>query len=392
MAIQIVAVIPARGGSKGIPRKNLKAIAGKPLLAYTIKNAQQISLISRIIVSTDDNEIAKCAKEYGAEIVLRPAEISGDTASSELALMHVIQHLKQIEDYSPDILVFLQCTSPLTLPEDIEGTIQVLINEGADSALAVSPFFHFLWRKDDLGSAVGINHNKNSRMMRQEFKDQYIETGAIYVMKCQGFLSAGHRFFGKTALYIMPNERCLEIDAPNDLVKAENLLLQRTESSYHIKLPKPVSAVVLDFDGVFTNNQVLVFQDGSEAVFCHRGDGWGLVHLIEKGIKILVLSSEANTIVQARCKKLGLNCIQDQSDKLPALINWSKSNNIDLSRAIYVGNDLNDKECMMAVGYSVAVADAHPSIRDISNHVLRTPGGFGAIREIIELIIQDMEV
>ncbi|NIM97950.1 MAG: NTP transferase domain-containing protein, partial [candidate division Zixibacteria bacterium] len=165
---EALAVIPARGGSKSIPRKNVQRFAGKPLLAYSIESTRQSPSVNRVVVSTDDVEIADVARDYGSEVIWRPAEISGDTASSESALLHALEHLSQTEKYEPYLIVFLQCTSPLTAPEDIEGTIRALIHEDADSALAVAPFHHFLWKRDKTGSAMGINHDKACRQLRQE--------------------------------------------------------------------------------------------------------------------------------------------------------------------------------------------------------------------------------
>jgi N-acylneuraminate cytidylyltransferase len=127
--MKYLAIIPARGGSKGIPRKNIRPLAGKPLLAYNIEAARNSRYIQRVVVSTDDPEIARVAQQYGAEVVWRPAEISGDTASSESALLHTLATLREQESYAPDVLVFLQCTSPLTLAEDIDGVITALLEQ-----------------------------------------------------------------------------------------------------------------------------------------------------------------------------------------------------------------------------------------------------------------------
>lgn len=222
--MKTVAIIPARGGSKGIPHKNIQPLAGKPLLAHSIEQACAAHTIDHIIVSTDDGEIATVAQNYGAEVVWRPAAISGDTASSEAALLHALAYLQQTKRLLPELLVFLQCTSPLTRAEDIDGAVQALLAENADSALAVTPFHYFLWRQDESGDAVGVNHAKQVRLLRQQRSPEYLETGAIYVMRTAGFLQAKHRFFGKTALYVMPAERCLEIDEPLDLSMADWLL------------------------------------------------------------------------------------------------------------------------------------------------------------------------
>lgn len=388
---KVLSIIPARGGSKGIPRKNVRLLNGKPLIAYTIEQARQTSAISRIVVSTDDAEIGAVAQQTGAEVVWRPAEISGDTASSESALLHVLDHLAQTEGYEPELVVFLQCTSPLTLAEDISGTIQALLEEKADTAVAVVPFHYFLWKRDSEGNATGINHDKNTRLLRQQQGPQYLEAGAIYIVRARGFRQARHRFFGKTALYVMPAERRLEIDEPVDFKIAELLVAERQRYERLCALPYPVSALVLDFDGVFTDNRVIVDEDGREAVLCDRSDGLGIARLKQLGVPILVLSTEQNPVVQQRCQKLGVECIQGLDDKLAALKEWATARALSLAQTIYVGNDVNDVACMKAVGCAVAVGDAYPPAREAARLTLASPGGHGAIREIADLIITRME-
>jgi len=222
-----IAVIPARGGSKGIPGKNIKDIAGKPLIAYSIKAALDADCVDRVIVSTDDQAIGDIAIANGAEAIKRPEEISGDFASSESALLHVLKVLNERESFKPEMLVFLQCTSPLTLAEDIDGTVQALLDEDADTSLAAAPFHYFVCSINDDGSAEGINHEKNNRSMRQQRAGQFIEAGAVYAMKVDGFLDKKHRFFGKTVLYEIPEERCFEIDEPVDLLIAEQMINAR---------------------------------------------------------------------------------------------------------------------------------------------------------------------
>lgn len=390
-SISAVAVIPARGGSKGIPRKNVRLLAGRPLIAHTIESARQASSVRRVIVSTDDAEIAAVSEQYGAEVVWRPAELSGDAAASEAALLHVLEYLQQTEVDLPELVVFLQCTSPLTLPADIDGTIQALVDEKADSALATTPFHYFLWHRSEAGDAEGINHDKRERLLRQQREPQFLETGAVYVLRTRGFLQAKHRFFGKTAMYVMPRERCFEIDEPVDLQIAEVLLQERIQQQKLQILPHPIAALVLDFDGVFTDNKVIVLQDGREAVICDRSDGRGLAQLKRTGLPILVLSTEANSVVQARCDKLGLACLQNVQDKRAALMAWLQAHRIEHSQVIYVGNDVNDLECIQAVGCGVVVRDAHPQAQAVARIILSAPGGHGAIREIVELVEQSLK-
>lgn len=385
------AIIPARGGSKGIPRKNLRAVAGRPLLAHAIEAARASASVGRIIVSTDDDEIASVARTHGAGVIRRPAELAGDTASSESALTHTLEVMRCAEDYRPELLVFLQCTSPLTAPEDIDGTVHALLREEADSALAVAPFHAFIWRRaEGPAGAEGVNHDRSVRPRRQDRAPEYLETGAVYVMRTEGFLRARHRFFGRTSLYVMTRERCLEIDEPADLELASAMIQARRPSVEPAAkaLPRRVGALVLDFDGVFTDNRVIVTQDGREAVVCDRSDGWGLSQLRRAGLPILVLSLETNPVVQARCAKLGIECRQGVTDKATALRQWLAERAIDPRAVVYVGNDVNDVECLRAVGCGVAVADAYPSARASARVVLSRPGGRGALREVADLILE----
>jgi YrbI family 3-deoxy-D-manno-octulosonate 8-phosphate phosphatase len=387
--IEVLAVIPARGGSKGIPHKNVKLLGGKPLIAHTIEQVQLARSIRRLVVSTDDPIIARVSKECGAEVVERPAEISGDTAPSEAALLHALAYLEHVENYIPDLVVFLQCTSPLTTAEDIDGTVAVLLDEHADSALAVTPFHYFLWRYDSQGQAVGINHDKSVRPLRQEREPQFRETGAVYALRSEGFRKARHRFFGKTALYVTPPERCLEIDEPEDLLVAEVLLRGRCPGETNLQvLPNPIGALVFDFDGVFTDNRVFVLQDGREAVVCDRSDGWGLAQLKKLDLPLLVLSTEENPVVRSRCAKLNVPYCQGVRDKLPVLLVWLAERGVDPSQVVYVANDVNDVPCMQAVGCPIAVNDAYPEARAAARIILSAPGGRGAVREVADLVMQ----
>ena len=389
--MKTIAIIPARGHSKGVHRKNLRNLGGKPLIAHAILTACEAVCIDRVFVSTDDPEIASVAKNFGAEIVMRPETISGDTASSEAALLHVVEHL-ETKAYFPDIIVFLQCTSPFTTSEDVDGTIAALVNSNADTALSVTDFHYFIWGKDTNGQAIGINHDKSVRLMRQEREDQFLENGAVYAMRTRGFKTATHRFFGKTVFYRMPVERSFEIDEPIDLKIAEIFFQEKQRNFLMSKLPKRIEALLLDFDGVMTDNRVWVGQDGTEYVVCSRSDGMGLAELKRLGLPVVVFSSEVNPVVTARCKKLGIECQGSLDQKLEAMRIWHKKNNISLENIIYIGNDINDLACMQAAGCGVAVKDAHPGVISAADIVLTKKGGFGAVRELSELIIEKLKV
>ena len=151
---------------------------------------------------------------------------------------------------------------------------------------------------------------------------------------------------------------------------------------------KNIKLIVYDFDGVMTDNKVYVDQNGREMVQVNRGDGLGIAEIKKLGIKQIIISTEKNPVVSARAGKLDIPFLHGIDNKKNALINYCRENDITLEKVVYVGNDINDKEAMETVGITFCPADAHDSIKDISNHVLKTKGGDGVIRELLDLIIK----
>ena len=386
--MEAVAIIPARGGSKGLPRKNVLPLCGRPLIAWTIEAAQKARHVGRVVVSTDDPEIAAVSRAAGAEIVRRPDGLAGDEVSSEAVLEHALAEL----GIRRGALAFLQCTAPLTLPEDIDGTLTLLAQ--ADAAFTATPWHGFPWRQSPdpnandpaLNLVVPVSHSAAQRPRRQERGGLYLEVGAVYAMDVAGFLRARHRFFGRIRAYVIPKERSIEIDDAVDFVLAETLLRRRLQCEKAARLPRPLAALVMDFDGVLTDNRVWVDQVGREAVACHRGDGWALARLKEAGVSLLVLTQESNPAVLHRCRKLGLPCIVARGDKLPALRDWLSQRGIDPRATAYVGNDAPDVPCMSFCACGIAPADAAPCARQAAQIVLDAAGGRGCVRELADLV------
>jgi N-acylneuraminate cytidylyltransferase len=284
----------------------------------------------------------------------------------------------------PEWLVFLQCTSPFTRSEDIDGLLRRVQDARADSGFTAVKSHRFLWRVQKDGSADGINHDKSFRLRRQDREPEFMENGAVYVMKTDGFLKHKHRFFGKTVMYEVPEHQGFEIDSDDDWQVAEQVFRKMNRAIAASVLPAAPKLVVFDFDGVFTDNRVLVDQDGKEAVFCDRGDGMAIEWLRKSGIRGLILSKERNPVVEARAQKVGLPVAQAVDGKAAYLRKWCANEGIDLVDVVYLGNDLNDLECFAIVGCAVAVSDAAPQVLEAADLVLSRPGGRGAIRELIE--------
>ncbi len=272
--MDVLAIIPARGGSKGIPRKNVLPLAGKPLIAHAIAAALRAQRVTRVVVSTDDQEIAQVARYHGAEVVMRPPELAGDMARSEDALLHVLEVLEAGEGYRPEVIAFLQCTSPLTAADDIDATIAAVTERGADSAFTAVPFHYFLWSTGPQG-VDGINHDKSVRPMRQERAPEWLETGSVYAMRTAGFRQSEFRFFGTTLLHEIPLDHWQEIDEPADFRIAEERMLRLRRARAASGLPARIGALVMDFDGVLTDDRVWVDQDGRDRSPARVRTGWG---------------------------------------------------------------------------------------------------------------------
>ncbi|MEB3254064.1 MAG: acylneuraminate cytidylyltransferase family protein [Synechococcus sp.] len=216
-----LALIPARGGSKGIPGKNLQRVGGMSLVGRSVAAALASQRVGRVVVSTDDDAIAEEALKHGAEVVRRPAAIAGDTASSESALLHALDCLEE-QGPLPAQLVFLQCTSPFTQGQQIDRVLAALDAAEVNSSFAVAPWHGFLWRED----GRGINHDPQlPRQRRQDLEPAYLETGAIYAMKTAAFRQCGSRFCAPWQPVVI-EDAGPEIDTPDDLELCRQLALR----------------------------------------------------------------------------------------------------------------------------------------------------------------------
>jgi N-acylneuraminate cytidylyltransferase len=384
---KIICVIPARGGSKGIPRKNIRHLAGRPLIAYTIEHARSTPNIDRVFVSTDDEELADVSRKCGAGVIWRPAEISGDTATSESALLHALNYFQESEHYEPSLVVFLQATSPIRRPYDIKNAIETLQREEADSLFSACPLHGFAWRKEN-GRLSSLSYDYRSRLRRQDAPEDLVENGSIYIFKPWVLRNYGNRLGGKIVAYLMDPLCSFQIDEPKDLKLIESIMVAQNAK----RKQKPpdlggVRLLILDFDGVMTDNRVLVHQEGTEAVCCHRGHGWGIARLKDIGVEVVVLSTEQNSVVSARCRKLGIECIQGSDVKILALKELVQQRSLSQEQVAFVGNDVNDLDCMQWVGFPIAVADSASALHNLACYVTSRAGGHGGVREICDLIL-----
>jgi len=400
---EILAVIPARGGSKGIPRKNIKNFAGYPLIAYSIQAGLNSKYVTRTIVSTDDEEIATVAREYGAEIpFLRPAEYAQDATLDFPVFENLLGMLKEMENYVPDLVIQLRPTSPIRPVNLVDDAIELILSDDEiDSVRGVVPSGqnpYKMWKVDPssgymsgLLKVEGIDEPYNSA--RQALPETYWQTGHIDVIRTS-VITDKKSMSGKNIKPIFINpDFTVDIDKPSDWQKSEWLvryggLDMVVPGNKRRPLPGKVDLVVFDFDGVMTDDKVYVNQDGLEMVAANRRDGMGISLLRKAGMKMVVISSETNPVVQARCRKLNLQFIQGVESKPEILKNYLQENNINPENVIFVGNDINDVPCFSVVGCALVVADAHPEALRQADIILNHYGGQGAVREICDLLLQ----
>lgn len=401
--MQILALIPARGGSKSIPHKNIRPLAGIPLVAYSIVAARQSKLVTRIIVSTDDEEIARIARQYNAETpFLRPAEYSQDNTLDFPVFTHALNWLKDNENYQPDILVQLRPTSPLRPPGMLDQAIQILLDHpDADSVRGVIPSGqnpYKMWRITKQGymspllTLPGVTEPYNAP--RQALPQTCWQTGHVDAIRLSTILEK-NSLSGDIIYPLQVDPRyAVDIDTLRDWQRAEWLIQQGDlpiVQPGHVRrqLPERIDLLVFDFDGVMTDDRVWVDQEGRESVAANRRDGLGIAMLHNAGIPMIVLSTETNPIVAARCHKLGLTALQGLGDKRAALAALLQERKLDPSHVVYVGNDVNDLPCFPLVGYVAVVADAHPEVISQADLVLTCKGGRGAVRELCDRILQN---
>lgn len=223
MEPKIIAIIPARGGSKGIPRKNIRLLAGKPLIAYTIEAASKSKYIDRAIVSTEDEEIAEISKLHSAEVIKRPNELGEDNVTLDPVIFHAVNSIEKKEDIKYDFVLTIQPTSPLLTTETLNKTIEIMLNGDYDTLISVKDETHLYWTKKDGGFIPIYKERKN----RQNLDPIYKETGAILISKRESIIE-DNRIGDKIFLFEIPKEESIDIDTYQDWWIAENLLKKQT--------------------------------------------------------------------------------------------------------------------------------------------------------------------
>lgn len=404
---EILALIPARGGSKGIPRKNIRLFAGYPLIAWSIAAAKQSELVTRIIVSTDDEEIAAVAREWGAETpFLRPAELAQDKSTDLPLFEHALKWLEEIEGYHPEIVVQLRPTSPIRPKTMVDDALQILLNHpDADCVRGVVPAAqnpYKMWRfngeEQPLGQLLevpGISEPYNAP--RQILPPVFWQTGHIDAIRTSTIVDKKSLTGDVIYPLVIDPKYTVDIDTLPDWAKYEAVIYSGLEAVSPGKsrrvMPETIKLVVTDFDGVLTDGRVWIDENGKETVAATRSDSMRIKEMRAIGVDVIILSSEVNLVVSMRAKKMKVEAIHGMGldEKGEALKKYLAEKKIDASQVVYLGNDFNDLPCYEIAGWSVAVADAYPEVLRAADYVLKTNGGFGALRELCDLVLSQLK-
>lgn len=373
---RIVGLIPLRGGSKRIPYKNIREIAGKPLAYWACRAAGESRSINEVYVSTEDPRIRAVVESLQMEVKVmeRPAELAGDKATTEAVLLDFMGKV------AFDLLITIQATSPLTSAQDLDSAIELFSRESYDSLLTGVVVKRFFWTLD----GRPLNYDFRRRPFSQEFSGSLMENGAFYITTRKVLEQYGNRLGGNIGLYVMPPATAMELDDPEDWRKVENLLI-RSHSLLREKVGQ-VKIIFSDFDGVWTDNRVCSDGSGRETVKCSKEDSLGLDLFRQRSaIPLLVVSKEKNEIVRRRCEKLRLPLLDSIDHKFETVSNELARRHLPWSQACYVGNDVNDLDCIRSAGLSFCPADGAPEVKSHVDYVLSHAGGDGAVREMLEL-------
>ncbi|TSD66476.1 acylneuraminate cytidylyltransferase [Inquilinus sp. KBS0705] len=390
----IVALVPARCGSKSIPFKNVKSFCGKPLIYWNLKALNDAPDVTYIHVATDCDEIEQIVNDFNFSkvgVYRRNKENANDTASTESVMLEFLGNKAQ-DFKADDLFILSQITNPFTTSMDFSDAINQLKNKGGDSLLSCAPIKRFFWNKN----GTPQNYDYLNRPRRQDFDGTYIENGAFYINTIGNIQRDKNRLSGKISIYEMPEYTQIEIDEPHDWIIAEGLF---KATVYHSFLPtvnervKNIKIVLTDVDGVLTDAGMYYSEKGDELKKFNTHDGMAFSILHEKGFKTGIITSETTEIVTRRAAKLKVDYVyQGKRDggKLEAIKEICFKENIGLNDVAYIGDDINCIAALEAVGFAACPANATSLVKAIAGiNILQTKGGEGAFREFAGIILSN---
>lgn len=379
------AFIPVRGGSKSIPLKNIREIAGKPLVYWTAKAANDCNIIDKVYVSTDSDVIRKTVEGFALEkvaVIGRSDETATDMASTESVM------LEFANNYEFDTIFLIQATSPLLTSTDLLGGYQLYNEEDTDSVLSVVRQKRFCWKMGDSGLAEPVNYDIYCRPRRQEFSGYLVENGAFYITGRKRLLETRNRISGRIRAYEMDESTYFEIDEPDDweIIEAQLKSRKRAVNFSSIKM------FLTDCDGCLTDGGMYYSEYGDELKKFNAKDGMGFQLLREKGVLTGIITGENVELNRRRGIKLKLDIYEaGVQDKLAVVRALCEKYRVGMNQVAYIGDDINDLAVVQAVGLGCCVADGMEEVKMEADYVTRARGGEGAVREVVERIIAEIK-
>ncbi|OUV76479.1 MAG: acylneuraminate cytidylyltransferase [Flavobacteriales bacterium TMED123] len=379
--MSVIAFIPARGGSKSIPEKNIKSFCGKPLIFWNLQELQN-SNVDRIIVATDCKKIKDIVLSFNlqkVEVYDRKKENAQDISSTESV---ILEYIKAEDLNSKDVFMLVQATSPFTQSSHFDEGLELFKNY--DSVLSCCQSKRFYWERN----GKPINYDIFNRPRRQDFQGSLVENGAFYISSVKDIKKSKNRISRNIGMYQMPEYTFTEIDDPEDWIVAESIMKKKILTNINIDFSK-IKIFLSDVDGVMTDAGMYYTENGDEfKKFCTY-DGMGMQLLQKSGVKVGMLTTEDRDLNRRRAKKLALDFdYHGAKDKLQIVKELCERENITLCEVAYIGDDVNCFELLSNVGIAACPNNAVKRIKSIPNIIhLQKNGGEGVVREFVELIL-----
>tara|TARA_B100000927_G_C16429652_1_gene454992 strand:- start:222 stop:1364 length:1143 start_codon:yes stop_codon:yes gene_type:complete len=380
--MSILAFIPARGGSKSIPLKNIKMFCGKPLIYWNLLSLQK-SNVDKIIVATDSDQIKNIVLSFSfskVEVYNRNEENATDKASSESVML---EYIKSVNMADSDIFMLVQATSPFTQTNHFDEALELF--KSFDSVVSCSITKRFFWNDN----GVALNYDINKRKRRQDFKGTLIENGAFYISSIKSIKQNKNRISGKIGLYRMPEYTSIELDEEIDWITAEKTMYKYIINNKKSNINN-IKIVLSDVDGVLTDGGMYYTESGDEIKkFCVY-DGMAFKILKDHGYKVGIITTEDMNLNRRRAKKLNLDYdFHGINDKLSTIKKLCEKEKIDIKQVAYIGDDINCFELLSNVGIAACPLNAVDKVKKIAGIIhLNKVGGDGVFREFINYLIK----
>ena len=383
----VVAFIPARGGSKSIPGKNIRMLAGRPLIHWVSLAALGCRRIEKVYVSTDDDNIARVAKQIEDDrlaVIDRGSHTATDEATTESALLEFAR-AREFET-----VVLIQATNPFLRTEDLNRSLETMDQAGWDSLLSVTRERRFRWRQHDQGTVIPENYDPANRPMRQQWDGELYENGAFYITQRDKLLESGCRLSGRIGTWEMHPSASLELDELYEWTQAEALIMQQPPTSPDFNTRcKNLKLLLTDVDGVLTDSGMYYDSSGDVLRKFNTRDGKAVELLRTHGVKTGILSTEDSEAVRKRGQKLGMEVLLlGIADKADAIRRLTSELNLKSDEIGFMGDDINDTEALSLVGLAACPSNAHPNNLSLAHYCSPLRGGEGCLRDLAEKILR----